>query len=68
MDEDRASHIKELVEARDAVARQIDILMTGRPYYGMDRKAQIADVLKRLRNTLRELEGCIAVESDDPTS
>ena len=68
MEEDRAAHIQELTEARDAVARQIDVLTSGRPYYSMDRKVQIADVLKRLRDTLRELEECIAAESDDPES
>lgn len=60
MEEDKATHIKELTEARDAVERQIDLLTNGRPYYAMDRNIQIADVLKRLRDTLRELEECIA--------
>ncbi len=59
----RAEHIKELTEARAAVERQIDILTSGRPYYGINRQVQIADVLKRLRATLRELEECIAAES-----
>lgn len=65
MDEERARHIKELTEARDAVERQIDLLMSNRPYYGIGRKAQIADVIKRLNDTLRELEECIAAESGE---
>lgn len=63
MEEDKATHIKELTKARDTVERQIDILTNGRPYYGFNRGAQIADVMKRLQDTLRELEECIAAES-----
>jgi hypothetical protein len=63
METARARHIKELTEARAAVERQIDILTSGRPYYGINRQVQIADVLERLRATLGELEECIAAES-----
>jgi hypothetical protein len=63
METARARHIKELTDARAAVERQIDILTSGRPYYGINRQVQIADVLERLRATLAELEECLAAES-----
>jgi hypothetical protein len=63
MEAARARHIKELTDARAAVERQIDILASGRPYYGINRQVQIADVLERLRATLDELEECLAAES-----
>lgn len=68
MEEDRATHIKELIEARDAVERQIDVLMNGDPHFGENRKVQMADVLRRLRDTLRELEECVAAEGRDLSS
>lgn len=64
MEEDRAAHIKELTEARDRVARQIDVLADCRPYYGMNRKRQIGSLIEKLRETLAELEECMAAESD----
>jgi hypothetical protein len=60
MEEDRAAHIKELIKARDAVERQIDVLTNGDPRFGQNRKLQMDDVLRRLRDTLRELDECIA--------
>jgi hypothetical protein len=60
MEEDRAAHIKELIKARDAVERQIDVLANGDPRFGQNRELQMDDVLKRLRDTLRELDECIA--------
>jgi hypothetical protein len=65
MDEHTAVHIKELTKARNAVERQIDILTNCRPEYGINRKAQITDVLNRLHDTLRELEECIRAETGD---
>jgi hypothetical protein len=63
MEDDRAAHIKELIKARDAVERQIDVLTNGDPHFGQSRKIQMDDVLRRLRDTLRELEECIAAEA-----
>jgi hypothetical protein len=63
MEEGIAAHLHELIEARDAVQWQIDMLAGGRPYYGTNRQLQIADVIKRLRSTLRDLEECLAAES-----
>ncbi len=63
MEDDRATHIKELIRARDAVERQIDVLTNGDPHFGQNRKVQMADVLRRLQETLRELEECIAAEA-----
>jgi hypothetical protein len=60
MEEDRAAHIKELIKARDAVERQIDVLANGDPRFGQNRELQMDDVLRRLRDTLRELDECIA--------
>jgi hypothetical protein len=64
LEDTRQAHIRELIEARNAVERQINILVGGRPYYGFKRQRQIADVLKRLRDTLAELEDCISAEHD----
>lgn len=61
MEEDRATHIKKLIEARDAVERQIDVLTNGDPQFGENRNIQMDDVLRRLRDTLRELERRIRV-------
>ena len=63
MDGDRAAHIKDLTEARNAVERQIEILLTGSPHKATNRDLQIGDLIKQLRNTLKELEECIAAES-----
>ena len=60
MRDSRAAYIRKLTEARDVVARQIEILEGGRPYYGLNREAQIADVLRRLRITVAGLEECIS--------
>jgi hypothetical protein len=60
MEEDRAAHIKELIKARDVVERQIDVLANGDPRFGQNRELQMDDVLRRLRDTLRELDECIA--------
>jgi hypothetical protein len=64
VDESRAAHIEELTEARDTVARHIDILLTGRPYGGANRQIQVGDLIRQLRDTLSQLEECIADESD----
>lgn len=64
MKESRAAYIRKLTDARDAVARQIEILEGGRPYYGMNRQVQIADVLKRLHDTVSGLEECIGAATD----
>jgi hypothetical protein len=68
LEDTRQAHIRELIEARNAVERQINILIGGRPYYGFNRQLQIADVLKRLRDTLAELEECISTEHDSDSS
>ena len=63
MEEDRATHIKQLIEARRAVERQIDVLTNCDPRFGENRNVQMDDVLRRLRDTLRKLEECIGAEA-----
>jgi hypothetical protein len=68
MEEDRAAHIKELTEARNAVERQIEILVSGSPPEATNRQLQIGDLIKQLRNTLSELEACIGAESESDST
>ncbi len=58
------AYIRKLTEARDRVARQIEILEGGRPYYAINREAQIRDVLEKLHRTISELEECIGAAAD----
>ncbi len=63
MDNDSATYLKELIEARNAVEHQIELLAGGSPPQATNRELQIGDLVNRLRNTLRELDECIAAES-----
>jgi hypothetical protein len=63
LDETPRSRIQELTKARDEVQRQIDILAGGMHFGGVE-KIPVDDLLKQLRGTLRELDECIAAESN----
>ena len=60
MTDNRATLINQLTEVRVRLARQIDILLSRTPDYSSNRDAQIDDLMKQLRATLREVEECIA--------
>lgn len=68
MDDDSATHLKELIEARNAVEHQIELLMGGSPPQATNRELQIGELVNQLRNTLSELDECIAAgsRSDHP--
>lgn len=63
MDEDKATRIKDLTGARNAVERQIEMLVSGAPPQATNRQLQVGELIEQLRNTLSELEECIAAES-----
>ncbi len=59
---DKEAHIKELIDARATIARQIEIFEGAGPYEATNRKLQIGELIKQLRGTLRALDECISTE------
>jgi hypothetical protein len=60
MMESRADLVYRLTAARDQLARQIDLFVSGGLNYGMKRDFQVGNLIAELQNTLAELEDCIA--------
>jgi hypothetical protein len=63
LEETPRSRIQELKKARDNIQRQIDILAGGMHFGGVE-KIPVDGLMKQLRGTLRELDECIAAESN----
>jgi hypothetical protein len=61
MAEDDQTRLNALIEARNKVKRQMEIMVGGRPPFAFDRDIQIKDVMAELNRTLSELEECIAL-------
>ena len=55
----RASHINRLSEARIRLAHQIDQLLGRDTDQGVNRSAEIRELLTKVRDTLAEIEECI---------
>jgi hypothetical protein len=60
MIDSRADLVHRLTAARDQLARQIDLFVSGGLDYGMKRDFQVGNLIAELQNTLAELEDCIA--------
>ncbi len=59
MMDSRADLVCRLTAARDQLARQIDLFVSGGLNYGMKRGFQVGNLIAELQNTLAELEDCI---------
>lgn len=56
----RVTIINRLTKARLRLADQIDILVGCRPRDGINRAVEAGDVIEEVRDTLAEIEDCIA--------
>jgi hypothetical protein len=60
MKSSKAAYINRLSDARVRLARQIDVLLSRSGDYDINREPEIGELIKKLRDVLRELEECIA--------
>jgi len=60
MKDTKAALINRLSEARGRLAHELDMLEGRKSSDGMNREAQVEDLLRQLRSTLGEIEECIS--------
>ena len=60
VEQNKKARLKELVDARDNILRQLDVLQQGGIYVPWNRDGQGAAATAELKDTLRQLEECIA--------
>jgi hypothetical protein len=60
MNRSRAALIKSLSDARIRLARQMDLLVSRRSDYGISRKDEIDELIRKVHDTLGEIEKSIA--------